>query len=196
MMYGPPPEYPRATNSPTIILLVAGLAAVLGFLLGVFVGFGAGESSAAPAPTVTVTAEDTDPPTDPPTGPPTDQPTGQPQQSTDPGPARTGPTQPGPTGPAPTGPAQTGPAALPTGSTGPAATMRTLVVGVDIQPGTYRTTGPVPGSTNCFWARLNSTSPSPAAVIDAGAPNGPASVTIQPADKAFQTAGCAQWTKV
>lgn len=191
-MYGPP-EYPRATNSPTIIVLVAGLAAVLSFLLGVFVGFGAGESSAAPAPTVTVTAEDTDPASDQPSDPAT----GQPEQPTDPGPAQTGPAQ---TGPAQTGPAApptgtAGPAAPPTGTTGPAATMRTLVVGVDIQPGTYRTTGPVPGSTNCFWARLNSTSPSPSAVIDAGAPPGPATVTIQAADKAFQTAGCAQWTK-
>ncbi|MFI6177323.1 hypothetical protein ACIA8R_17470 [Nonomuraea sp. NPDC051191] len=217
MTYGPP-ELPRATSSPPIILLVSGLAAVVAFILGVFVGYGADDSSASPAPRVTVTVEGTGPPSGEPSasGPATQPDTPQ----TDPlqtgpaqtGPAQTGPTQTGPTqtgpprtgptqtGPAQTGPAQTGPAQTGPAQTGPAQTeltagMRTLVVGVDIQPGTYRTTGPVAGSTNCFWARLNSTSPDVGSVINAGAPTGPASVTIEPGDKAFQTAGCAEWTK-
>ncbi|MEV3979885.1 hypothetical protein [Nonomuraea sp. NPDC049758] len=196
MTYGPP-EPPRATSSPPIILLVSGLAAVVAFILGIFVGYGAEGSSASPAPRVTVTVEGTGPPSAsvPATQPaPTDAPQTGPLQ-TDPlqtGPAQTGPAQTGPTqpGPAQTGPTQPGPA-----QTGPMAGMRTFVVGVDMQPGTYRTTGPVAGSTNCFWARLNSTSPDLGAVINAGAPTGPASVTIEPGDKAFQTAGCAQWTK-
>ncbi|WP_205315319.1 hypothetical protein, partial [Nonomuraea lactucae] len=60
MMYGPPPEYPRATRSPTIILLVSGLAGVLGFLLGFVTGYGSGEPAAAPAPAprVTVTVDE------------------------------------------------------------------------------------------------------------------------------------------
>ncbi|MEU1385776.1 MULTISPECIES: hypothetical protein [unclassified Nonomuraea] len=238
MTYGPP-EPPRATSSPPIILLVSGLAAVVAFILGVFVGYGAEGSSASPAPRVTVTVEGTGPPSasGPATPPaPTDAPTDAPQ--TDPlqtgpaqtgpartgsatppttGPAQTGPTQTGPTqtgptqtgptqtgptqtgptqtGPTQTGPTQTGPTQPGPAQTGPTAGMRTFVVGVDIQPGMYRTTGPVAGSTNCFWARLNSTSPDLGSVINAGAPTGPASVTIEPGDKAFQTAGCAQWTK-
>ncbi|MER6576211.1 hypothetical protein [Nonomuraea sp. NPDC001023] len=211
MTYGPP-EPPRATSSPPIILLVSGLAAVVAFILGVFVGYGAEGSSASPAPRVTVTVEGTGPPSasGPATQPAqTDAPQTGPLQP-DPlqtGPAQTGPAQTGPaqTGPAQTGPAQTGPAQTGPAQTGPTqpgpaqpgstAGMRTFVVGVDMQPGTYRTTGPVAGSTNCFWARLNSTSPDLGSVINAGAPTGPASVTIEPGDKAFQTAGCAQWTK-
>ncbi|MGW2217596.1 hypothetical protein ACWCSD_21620 [Nonomuraea sp. NPDC001684] len=201
MTYGPP-EPPRATSSPPIILLVSGLAAVVAFILGIFVGYGAEGSSASPAPRVTVTVEGTGPPSAsvPATQPaPTDAPQTGPLQ-TDPlqtGPAQTGPTQPGPaqTGPKQPGPAQTGPTQPGPAQTGPMAGMRTFVVGVDMQPGTYRTTGPVAGSTNCFWARLNSTSPDLGSVINAGAPTGPASVTIEPGDKAFQTAGCAQWTK-
>ncbi|MEV4371351.1 hypothetical protein AB0J71_30065 [Nonomuraea sp. NPDC049637] len=221
MTYGPP-EPPRATSSPPIILLVSGLAAVVAFILGVFVGYGAEGSSASPAPRVTVTVEGTGPPSasGPATQPAqTDAPQTGPLQpdplQTGPaqtGPAQTGPAQTGPAqiGPAQTGPAQTGPAQTGPAQTGPAQTgptqpgpaqtgstagMRTFVVGVDMQPGTYRTTGPVAGSTNCFWARLNSTSPDLGSVINAGAPTGPASVTIEPGDKAFQTAGCAQWTK-
>ncbi|MER6510625.1 hypothetical protein ABT158_27665 [Nonomuraea sp. NPDC001636] len=211
MTYGPP-EPPRATSSPPIILLVSGLAAVVAFILGIFVGYGAEGSSASPAPRVTVTVEGTGPPSAsvPATQPaPTDAPQTGPLQP-DPlqtGPAQTGPTQPGPTQPGPAqtgpiqtgptqpGPSQTGPTQPGTAQTGPTAGMRTFVVGVDMQPGTYRTTGPVAGSTNCFWARLNSTSPDLGSVINAGAPTGPASVTIEPGDKAFQTAGCAQWTK-
>ncbi|MFI9591003.1 hypothetical protein [Nonomuraea sp. NPDC052265] len=196
MTYGPP-EPPRATSSPPIILLVSGLAAVVAFILGVFVGYGADDSSASPAPRVTVTVEGTDPPAGEPSAP---QPAQTDLPQTDPfptGPAQTAPprTDPTQTGPAQTGPAQTGPAQTGPAQTGPTAGMRTFVVGVDIQPGTYRTTGPVPGSTNCFWARLNSTSPAVGSVINAGAPTGPASVTIEPGDKAFQTAGCAEWTK-
>ncbi|GGP08261.1 hypothetical protein LDL08_22145 [Nonomuraea glycinis] len=73
--------------------------------------------------------------------------------------------------------------------------MRTLVVGVDIQPGTYRTTGPITGVDKCYWARLDSTGGDAGDVIAAGLPPGPASVTILATDKGFQTAGCAEWTK-
>jgi hypothetical protein len=134
----------------------------------------------------------------PPSG---EAPTAAPTQTVPTGPAQTVPTGPtGPTGPAqtvPTGPAQTQSGQPPgsTGSTGPATTMRTFVVGVDMPPGTYRTTGPVAGSPNCFWARMKNTTGGIGDVINAGAPTGPATVTIEAGDKAFQTAGCAQWTK-
>ncbi|GAB2905507.1 hypothetical protein GCM10027203_00270 [Nonomuraea fastidiosa] len=234
-MYGPPPpdypQYPRATSSPPIIVLVAGLAALLGFLLGVFVGFGAGSpsSSGEPAPRVTVTVEKSQsPPADaglpaqPTQGVPTDPAQTPPAQTPPPGqtppaqtpPAQSGPAQSGPaqSGPAQSGPAQSGPIGTPPVQTPPgetpaqsvppqtqpggtltnSASLRTLRVGTDIQPGTYRTTGPASGFTMCYWARLRDESGD---VIAAGMPSGAAVVTIQPTDKAFQTGGCAEWTK-
>ncbi|MBN6053996.1 hypothetical protein JYK22_18795, partial [Nonomuraea sp. RK-328] len=77
---------------------------------------------------------------------------------------------------------------------GPAGARRTLVVGVDIQPGTYRTSGPVEGQPMCYWARLRGAAARAADVIAADMPRGPATVVIAPTDKAFQTYGCAGWT--
>ncbi|MEV1175293.1 hypothetical protein [Nonomuraea sp. NPDC049784] len=209
MTYGPPPpEYPRATSSPPIIVLVAGLAALLGFLLGVSVGSGdSTTSSDESTPRVTVTVEDTQPtepevtgPTEPSptqTGPSQAGPsqTGQPVPSqTQPGQTQPGQTQPGQTQPGQTRPGQSGPPSAGT-STGPAinpASLRTLVVGTDIQPGTYRTTGPTGGFSMCYWARLRSAT---GEIIATGMPKGPASVTIDATDKAFLTGGCAEWTK-
>ncbi|GAA1650189.1 hypothetical protein GCM10009733_054010 [Nonomuraea maheshkhaliensis] len=219
-MYGPPPpdhqrvpEYPRATSSPPIIVLVSGLAALLGFLLGVLVGFGAQTTSAEePAPRVTVTVEESPtgapetaatPPQDPQSTPGQTLPGQTPPGQTPPGQTQPGQTQPGQTQPGQTQPGQTSPAtppgqATPPGSgnaTTPAlngATLRTLVVGTDIQPGTYRTTGPTAGFPLCYWARLKSTTGD---VIASGMPTGPASVTILPTDKAFQTGGCVEWSK-
>ncbi|WP_345564465.1 hypothetical protein [Nonomuraea rosea] len=196
MMYGPPPEYPRATSSPTIILLVSGLAALLGFLLGVFVGFGAGTIPEEPTPAVTVTVEDTQPADPEPTG--TAPSTGLPQST----PPPTGSTTAPPTGPS-TGPSTGSSTGVPQNtpppggvtSTGPAinpASLRTMLVGTDIQPGTYRTAGPTPGFSMCFWARMRGTTGD---VIATGMPTGAATVTIQATDKAFQTGGCAEWTK-
>ncbi|MFI7124417.1 hypothetical protein ACIBQ1_01905 [Nonomuraea sp. NPDC050153] len=191
---------------------MSGLAALLGFLLGVFVGFGAAGTSEEPAPRVTVTVEDTQPPEPEATGPSSPvQPT-QPQGTQPPGPGQTAPVQPGPTqtgpgqtGPTQTGPSQTGPGQNPPGQTGPPSggtgsspafnslSMRTLIVGTDIQPGTYRTAGPTAGIPMCYWARLRSATGDE---IASGMPSGPASVTVQATDKAFRTAGCAEWTKV
>jgi len=70
-----------------------------------------------------------------------------------------------------------------------------LIVGKDIQPGMYRTTGPVAGSTACFWARMKGTTASPADVITSGMPTGPDTVVILATDKAFSTGGCAEWTR-
>ncbi|MEV0228765.1 hypothetical protein [Nonomuraea sp. NPDC050786] len=218
MMYGPPPEYPRAeypraTSSPPIIVLVAGLAALLGFLLGVFVGAGSSETSSSseePDARVTVTVEDS-PPVDPETtastgaSPPQ---TGQsvpdqtlpgqtlPEQTqpsqTLPGQPQPGQAQPGSTG-APSAATSSGPGAnSAVNPTVNPASVRTLIVGKDIQPGTYRTTGPITGSTMCYWARLRSATGDIAAT---GMPKGPASVTIEATDKAFVSGGCAEWIK-
>ncbi|MGN9839293.1 hypothetical protein ACTMTI_14345 [Nonomuraea sp. H19] len=190
MTYGPPgypPEYPRATSSPPIIVLVSGLAALLGFLLGVFVGFGAGTTTESPEPRVTVTIDDTGPPGDPQASEPAETTTAQPG-ATQPGATQPGPTQPGATPSAPGGGTSTPPGISP-------ASLRTLIVGKDIQPGTYRTAGPTTGFSMCFWARMKSTSANISDVITSGMPTGAATVTIEAADKAFQTAGCAEWTR-
>ncbi len=181
-MYGPP-EYPRASSSPTIILLVSGMAAVLGFLLGFFAGMGSGDTSSSPAPRVTVTVE-RESPSGQPSAPATTEPPAPPATSA-------------PTGtPAPTG-AATGspPNGTSTDLLGALESLRTLVVGVDIQPGTYRTTGPATGGGQCYWARMKGTTGDLGDVIAADMPSGPATVTILPTDKGFQTAGCAEWAK-
>lgn len=210
-MYGPP-DYPRASSSPTIILLVSGMAAVLGFLLGFLTGLGSGEPSSSPAPRVTVTVEGTTPAEQSPA-----QPSASPSATAPPatsGPPATGAPSTGApstgspatgapstsvpsTGAPSTGVPQTGLPADGTGADllGAFGAMRTLVVGVDIQPGTYRTTGPITGVDKCYWARLDSTGGDAGDVIAAGLPPGPASVTILATDKGFQTAGCAEWTK-
>lgn len=183
-MYGPP-EYPRASSSPTIILLVSGMTGVLGFLIGFFAGLGSGETAAPPAPRVTVTVEG-------PTAEPEPAPTATEAPGTgapDTGAPDTGTPD---TGAQPPG---TGTPPVTAGPGGGNATLRTLVVGVDIQPGTYRTTGPVTASQSCYWARMKGTTASIADVIDAGMPTGPATVTILATDKSFQTGGCAEWTK-
>ncbi|TDE41433.1 hypothetical protein E1295_30230 [Nonomuraea mesophila] len=204
MMYGPPPppEYPRATSSPTIILLVSGLAALLGFLLGVFVGFGASTPAQAPPAKITVTTEVTGAPE--PTAPtqpvPSQEVPSQPVPSqpvpSQPVPSESEPSQPVPSQSVPSQPvpSQSGPAQGGGVSTAPAgnpASLRTLVVGRDIQPGTYRTSGPAGGFSMCYWARLRSTDGD---VIATGMPTGAATVTVETTDKAFQTGGCAEWT--
>ncbi|MFG1944408.1 hypothetical protein [Nonomuraea sp. NPDC048826] len=201
MMYRPPPDYPRAPTSPTILLLVAGLTGVLGFLVGFLTGLGSGELAAAPAPRVTVTVEAQPPPDDAvPTDPAVSDPAVSDPAVSDPpvsdpavsDPAASNPTS-DPFASATSTPVSSSPASP--GAGDPLASMRTLVVGVDIQPGTYRTTGPVGGAGQCYWARMKSATGGLADVIDAGMPGGPATVTIQATDKSFQTAGCADWTK-
>ncbi|TDD22225.1 hypothetical protein [Nonomuraea diastatica] len=188
---------------------MSGLAALLGFLLGVFVGFGASTSTEAPPPRITVTTEVTSAPdsTAPTQTAPSQPVPSQPVPSetapsqtvpSQPVPSQTGPTQTGPTqtGPAQTGPAQTGPAQTGGASTAPVgnpASLRTLVVGKDVQPGTYRTSGPAAGFSMCYWARMRSADGD---VIATGMPAGAATVTIEATDEAFQTGGCAEWTRV
>ncbi|AYF74482.1 hypothetical protein D7D52_12110 [Nocardia yunnanensis] len=79
-------------------------------------------------------------------------------------------------------------AALPT-SMGSDSTFK---VGVDIQPGVYKTTT---AATVCAWARLSAITPDASATIQAGgAVNGTVTVEIKPTDVAFFTSGCGTWT--
>ncbi|GAB0103190.1 hypothetical protein JMUB6875_21620 [Nocardia sp. JMUB6875] len=66
----------------------------------------------------------------------------------------------------------------------------TFKVGVDIQPGVYKTTT---AGTVCAWARLSSITPS--VTIEAGgAVGGTATVEIKSTDVAFYTSGCGTWS--
>jgi hypothetical protein len=70
-----------------------------------------------------------------------------------------------------------------------------FVVGTDIAPGTYRTTGPS-GHLDCYWERLKDTSGGTDSIIANNLGRGPATVTIDNSDGAFQTRWCNTWTKV
>ena len=74
---------------------------------------------------------------------------------------------------------------------GPKATIKDGIslVGVDVQPGTYRSDNP-----NCYFARLSGTSGEFDDIITNG--NGATVVTIDPSDKAFESRRCAPWTQV
>jgi len=70
-------------------------------------------------------------------------------------------------------------------------------VGAELQPGTYRTTGPSPAAfDNCYWERSRDTSGQPTSVIASGVVSGPFTVTIKRTDRAFKTSGCQAWTKL
>ncbi|MFD3520165.1 hypothetical protein [Streptomyces sp. NPDC058653] len=72
----------------------------------------------------------------------------------------------------------------------------TFVVGEDVQPGTYKTSGPSDSEyPNCYWARLRSTSGDFEDIISNGTPSGQTTVTISGGDGAFETTGCAEWKK-
>ncbi|MFI6531533.1 hypothetical protein ACIBHY_03730 [Nonomuraea sp. NPDC050547] len=152
---------------------MAGLTAALGFLIGYFAGLGEGEPITSPGPTVTVTMDE---PLPDESAPPSAQPSSQPSSQLSAQPSGL-------------------PSSLPSGLTsGLAGGTKTLAVPQEIQPGTYRTTGPAPGQGTCYWARLKGVG-GIGDVIAADMVTGPATVTIQPADKAFQTGGCADWVR-
>jgi hypothetical protein len=70
-----------------------------------------------------------------------------------------------------------------------------FVVGTDIAPGIYRTTGPS-GRLDCYWERLKRTSGTTDSIIANNLGRGPVTVTIDGNDGAFQTRWCSTWTKV
>ena len=70
------------------------------------------------------------------------------------------------------------------------------LVGVDVQPGTYRSTGSE--GRYCMWSRHSSHAGGPMDNIIAsdGRDSGQMVVTIQPGDALFRTNGCAPFTKI
>jgi hypothetical protein len=70
-----------------------------------------------------------------------------------------------------------------------------FIVGTDIAPGTYRTTGKA-GHFDCYWERLKDTSGTSESMIANNLAPGPATVTIDKTDGAFQTRWCRPWIRV
>lgn len=66
----------------------------------------------------------------------------------------------------------------------------TFKVGVDIQPGTYRSEG----GESCYWERLRGLNGSYKDIIANGAGNAPQVVRVEAGDVAFKTQHCAVWT--
>lgn len=79
---------------------------------------------------------------------------------------------------------------------GPATSMGngTFLVGTDVEPGTYRSDGPL--RTSCYWARLSGTGGELDDIIANNLGKGPATVTIKKSDAAFESSGCSRWHKV
>lgn len=80
-------------------------------------------------------------------------------------------------------------------STGPATSFGdgTFIVGTDIEPGTYRTSG----GSNCYYARLSGFDGTFNDIIaNSNTDGNDAIVTIESSDAGFQSSGCGTWTQV
>jgi hypothetical protein len=76
-------------------------------------------------------------------------------------------------------------------------TAGTYLVGSDIQPGTYKSTGPDgSNAVGCFWQRMKDTTGDFGSIIANNFSQGPTVATVSPKDGAFETSGCAPWVKV
>lgn len=88
------------------------------------------------------------------------------------------------------------PAPSPAPTSGPPAAPRTVIdadgsyaVGTDIEPGTYRTDGPVAGQA-CYWKRVKD-----GEMVDNALTKKPQIVQIEPTDTTFKTDRCQPWQK-
>jgi hypothetical protein len=68
----------------------------------------------------------------------------------------------------------------------------TFIVGTDIAPGTWQSSG----GTGCYWARMQAFTGGVADLIANANVDGPVSVTIAPTDKGFKSTRCGTWTKI
>ena len=86
---------------------------------------------------------------------------------------------------------------VPTPEPGTISGSGTFLVGVDIEPGTYRSAGPVASVIpNCYWARHKDASGDMFSIIANANSQGPAVVKIAASDGAFETNGCQTWELV
>lgn len=79
-----------------------------------------------------------------------------------------------------------------TPSTGVMAGDGVYIVGSDVHPGTYRSTG----SDNCYWARLKDATGGAGSILANHLASGPQLVTIVEGDFAFETTRCGSWAPV
>jgi hypothetical protein len=68
----------------------------------------------------------------------------------------------------------------------------TYIVGVDISPGTWQSSG----SAGCYWERESNFSGSLDAILANDNASGTAIVSISPTDKGFKSSRCGTWTKI
>jgi hypothetical protein len=68
----------------------------------------------------------------------------------------------------------------------------TYLIGSDIQPGTYRSTG----GSSCYWQRLSDVSGAYDAVLAWEFSDGQAYVEVLPTDVAFSTDDCGTWSRI
>ncbi|AZM89483.1 hypothetical protein [Streptomyces sp. W1SF4] len=68
-------------------------------------------------------------------------------------------------------------------------------VGLDLAPGTYKSSGPAAGSAGCYWERAKNASHDVDSIAANDNPTGPAVVTVSAQDGYFKTTGCATWKK-
>jgi predicted nucleotide-binding protein len=88
-----------------------------------------------------------------------------------------------------------GPSATTANTTSPIGGDGVYLVGLDIQPGTYRTAGPAGrGHGSCYYALLSSTNTQD--IITNNNVNGPAVITIDPEVKAVHFSGCKPWHRL
>jgi hypothetical protein len=66
------------------------------------------------------------------------------------------------------------------------------IVGTDIEPGTYRSSG----SGSCYYARLRNFTADLNSIIANGNTETSTVVTLKPADAGFESQGCGTWTKL
>ena len=92
-----------------------------------------------------------------------------------------------------------------TGTAAPAATLPagtltsgTYLVGQEIQPGSYHTSGPSSDSIvqSCVWSRNSDTSGELSGIIANHISTGPDTVTVRAGDVAVEFSGSCTWTKV
>jgi hypothetical protein len=73
----------------------------------------------------------------------------------------------------------------------------TYIVGTDIKPGRYKTTGPADSSfPDCYWERDRNLDGGLGSIIANDNTQGQTTVQIRSGDAAFKTTGCADWVKV
>lgn len=88
----------------------------------------------------------------------------------------------------------TGLAAVPWRPGNDPAAPHMLVVGRDIEPGTYTARGGYADPNHmCTWARVRGFSGQRDGVIQSGTSAGPVTVTIEATDKGFVTGWCGEW---